>query len=205
LSSLVASVIGFVTAIISVLGYPGIVVLMTLESMCLPVPSEIVMPFCGYLVATGRFSLLLVATFAAIGCTIGSTIAYYIGATGGRALVEKWGRAIRVNREELDRFEKYFQRFGAITVFVARILPMVPPVISFAAGIARMPLWKFQSFTFAGTWLWCFALAFAGFKFGRYWDSNPSVHFLTNALDIAALLIMLGVAAVYVGRRWRRG
>ena len=203
-TSFTGTAIAFVAATISALGYPGILILMALESMCLPVPSEIVMPFSGYLAATGRFNLLAVATIAATGCTLGSTISYFIGATGGRAVVERWGRYLRVSNTELDRFENYFRRFGAITVFVARILPMVPPVISFPAGIAKMPLWKFQAFTFAGTWLWCFGLAYAGCRFGRYWESDPGVQALATTLDVVAVLILLVGVAVFVWRRRRR-
>jgi membrane protein DedA with SNARE-associated domain len=203
-TSFAGTAIAFVAATISVLGYPGILILMALESMCLPVPSEIVMPFSGYLAAMGRFNLMAVATIAATGCTLGSTISYFIGATGGRALVERWGRSLHVSNAELDRFENYFRRYGAITVFIARILPMVPPVISFPAGIAKMPLWKFQAFTFSGTWLWCFGLAYAGSRFGRYWESNPGVQALATTLDAVAVFILLAGVAMFAWNRRRR-
>jgi membrane protein DedA with SNARE-associated domain len=202
--ALVATIAGIVTTVISALGYSGIVVLMALESACFPVPSEIVMPFSGYLASTGRFSLLLAVTAGAFGCSIGSTAAYLAGATGGRAAVEKWGRYVFLDRSELDRFERYFRRFGAITVFVARLLPMVPAFISVPAGIARMPFWKFLIYTFAGTWLWCGFLALIGFELGKAWDSNPLVKKIEGPLDFVVVAIALAAVAWALWRAWKQ-
>src|SRR5881398_431315 len=115
----------FIVATISTLGYAGIVLLMAIESACIPLPSEIIMPFSGYLVYTGRFSLLWVATWGAIGCNLGSVVAYEIGRFGGRPLVERYGRYIFLSQRELDWADRFFHRRGAIAVLIARLLPVV--------------------------------------------------------------------------------
>lgn len=200
MDAFVAAIASFITATISASGYGGIIFLMALESACLPVPSEIVMPFSGFLASTGRFNLLAVATAGAVGCSIGSTATYLTGAYGGRRFLEKWGRYFFVDASTLGRFENYFQRFGSITIFLARVLPMLPAFVSFPAGVARMPFGKFLFYTFSGTWLWCFALALAGFEFGKAWASNPIVRDAIHALDWAILLL---VAAFVAWIAWR--
>ena len=177
---------------------------MALESACIPVPSELVMPFSGYLASTGRFNLVLVVTAGAFGCSLGSTISYFVGATGGRRVVERWGRYIHLNKTDLDRFEAYFRRFGGMTIFVARLMPMVPAVISLPAGVARMPFWVFQICTFAGSWIWCFILALAGFKFGQLWASNPLLKSAMHVLDLAVVAIVIVASLIFVWRIWRR-
>ena len=180
-------------AAISVLGYPGVILLMAVESACIPLPSEIVMPFAGYLTTTGRFDLLAVATAGAIGCNLGSTLAYVVGSTGGRLAVEKWGRYIMLSHKELDRVDRFFARFGAASVFLARLLPVVRTFISLPAGIARMPFWRFQIYSFVGSWLWCLVLAFVGQKLGEAWNSSPWFKSVMHTLDGAMLLA--GIAA----------
>jgi membrane protein DedA with SNARE-associated domain len=204
---LLENIIGFlatwIIATISAIGYAGIALLMAIESACIPLPSEIIMPFSGYLVSTGRFDLLLVATAGAIGCNIGSTIAYAVGYYGGRPLVEKWGSYILVSRRDLERVDRFFARFGSITVFVSRLLPVVRTFIALPAGIARMPQGKFQLYTFIGSWPWCFGLAFAGAKLGDRWNSDPELRDLFHRFDeliIGALLVLI---VWYVVRHWR--
>jgi membrane protein DedA with SNARE-associated domain len=204
---LLENIIGFlatwIIATISAIGYAGIALLMAIESACIPLPSEIIMPFSGYLVSTGRFDLLLVATAGAIGCNLGSTIAYAVGYYGGRPLVEKWGSYILVSRRDLERVDRFFARFGSITVFVSRLLPVVRTFIALPAGIARMPQGKFQLYTFIGSWPWCFGLAFAGAKLGDRWNSDPELRDLFHRFDeliIGALLVLI---VWYVVRHWR--
>ncbi len=118
----------FIIAVISATGYLGIALLMGIESACIPLPSEIIMPFSGYLVYTGRFQLLWVATAGAIGCNLGSAVAYWVGAHGGRPLVERYGRYVLLSRHDLDRTTHFFQKYGSITVFLARLLPWCEPL-----------------------------------------------------------------------------
>jgi membrane protein DedA with SNARE-associated domain len=161
---------GFVIWVISTSGYGGILLLMAIESACIPLPSEVIMPFSGYLVFTGRFHLLAVATVGALGCNLGSAIAYWVGAHGGRPLVEKYGSWIFLSRRELDWADHFFQRYGDITVFVSRLLPVVRTFIALPAGVARMPLARFHLYTFVGSWPWCLGLAWLGMKAGEHWD-----------------------------------
>ena len=203
LEQLLAVIAGAVVTTISSLGYLGIVALMAIESACIPLPSEIIMPFSGYLVSTGRFDLILVATAGALGCNLGSTIAYAVGYCGGRPLVEKWGRYFLVSRRDLDLVDRFFARFGSITVFICRLLPVVRTFIALPAGIARMPQMKFQIYTFVGSWLWCFALAYIGEQLGARWDSDPELRDIFHRFDIAIVGAVVILLVVYVARHWR--
>jgi membrane protein DedA with SNARE-associated domain len=165
--------IHFVTQVIGSMGYAGIVALMGIESACVPLPSEIIMPFAGYLVYTGRFSLFWAATAGAIGCNVGSVLAYWIGAAGGRPLVERYGRWVLMSHHDLDRMTRFFEKYGTITVLVGRLLPVVRTFIAFPAGVARMPQLRFHIYTFIGSWPWCFGLAYAGMKLGEKWHTDP--------------------------------
>jgi membrane protein DedA with SNARE-associated domain len=173
---IIALVVGFVTHVIAAGGYAGIVALMGIESACIPLPSEIIMTFTGYLVYLGRFNLLLAATAGALGCNLGSVVAYWIGAKGGRPVVERYGKWVLMSRHDLDRMTAFFDKYGSITVLVGRLLPVVRTFIAFPAGIARMPQLKFHVYTFMGSWPWCFALAYVGMKLGQAWDTDPRFH-----------------------------
>ena len=177
---------------------------MAVESACIPIPSEIIMPFSGYLVFTGRFSLLLVATAGALGCNIGSTAAYLAGAYGGRKLIEKWGPYLLLGETELNRVDSFFHRFGSLAVLIGRLLPLVRTFISLPAGIARMPFWKFQIYTFVGSWPWCFALAYAGFRLGQAWDTSPILKGAMHGLDFLVVGFIALAVAWYVWRHWRK-
>jgi len=151
--------------------------------------------------SAGRFNLVLAATAGAIGCNLGSTLAYAVGARGGRPAVERWGRYILLGPGDLDRAERFFGRFGGPAVFIARLLPVIRTFIALPAGIARMPQLKFQLYTFAGSWLWCFALAYVGNRLGEKWDIDPELHAIIHRFD----LVILGVLAVGLGGLiWRR-
>jgi membrane protein DedA with SNARE-associated domain len=170
---IIALLVHFITHVIDLGGYAGIVALMGIESACIPLPSEIIMTFAGYLVYLGHFSLFWVATAGAVGCNLGSLVAYWIGAKGGRPLVESYGRWVLMSRHDLDRMTEFFLKYGSITVLVARLLPVVRTFIAFPAGIARMPQLRFHIYTFVGSWPWCFALAYVGMRLGEKWDRDP--------------------------------
>ena len=167
LEHFVTLIAAFVIATISGLGYLGIVLLMAIESACIPLPSEVIMPFAGYLVFTGRFDLLLAATAGALGCNLGSAAAYAVGYFGGRPLVERWGRYVLMSHRDLDLVDRFFVRYGGITVFLCRVLPVVRTFIALPAGIARMPPLRFHVYTFVGSWIWCYVLAYIGFRLGE--------------------------------------
>src|SRR5947207_11582602 len=156
----------FVVATISRLGYTGVVLLMAIESACIPLPSEIIMPFSGYLVYTGRFNLWLVGVAGAFGCVAGSLVAYWAGAYGGRPLMEKYGRYLLVSRHDLDLADRWFERFGEVIVFASRLLPAIRTFIAFPAGVARLKLTKVVIYTFAGSPPWCIGLAYVGRRLG---------------------------------------
>src|SRR5437868_323937 len=168
---ILAIIFVFIKSVIATTGYGGLVILMAIESACIPLPSELIMPFAGYLVHEGSMKLIWVATAGAIGCNLGSLIAYEIGYYGGRPLVEKYGRWILLSRRELDWADRFFQRWGYLAVFVARLLPVVRTFIALPAGVARMPRGRFHLYTFLGSWPWCFALAWFGMKLGENWRS----------------------------------
>ena len=203
LDRIIAPLAAFIIATISSMGYLGIVLLMAIESACIPLPSEIIMPFSGYLVSTGRFELWLVATAGALGCNLGSTAAYAVGYWGGRPLVEKWGGYLLMSRRDLALVDRFFQRFGSVTVFVCRLLPVVRTFIALPAGIARMPQAKFQVYTFLGSWPWCFALAYIGAKLGERWDSDPELRNVMHRFDFVIVVVLVIGIAWYVRRHWR--
>lgn len=193
----------FIISVISTMGYGGIVLLMGIESACIPLPSEVIMPFSGYLVYTGRFSLFWVATFGAIGCNLGSLVAYYIGYYGGRPLVERYGSYIFLNKNELDWADRFFEKRGDWAVFIARLLPVVRTFIALPAGIARMKQVRFHVFTFLGSWPWCFFLAWIGARLGEKWHTDPRLKEWFHRFDAVILGIILIGAVWFVWTHWK--
>ncbi len=188
---------GFIIGTISRLGYGGIVLLMAIESACIPLPSEIIMPFSGYLVSTGEMDLWLVGLAGAVGCVLGSIVAYYAGAWGGRPFIEKYGKYILISHHDLDLADRWFRRHGDITIFIGRLLPVIRTFIAFPAGVARMNLWRFNLYTFVGSYLWSLGLAWIGMKLGEHWNTL-GVYF--HRFD-AAIGVILLIAVVWYVRR----
>ena len=199
-TDILAALSQFIIAVISRSGYAGIVLLMGIESACIPLPSEVIMPFSGYLVSQGRFTLLWVATAGALGCNVGSAVAYWVGYFGGRRLVLRYGRVVWLTQRELEISDRFFARFGSATVFVARLLPVIRTFIALPAGVARMPQVRFHVYTFLGSWPWCFALAYLGMKAGDHWDYLREYF---HKFD--AVIVVLLVAAVlwFVWFHWK--
>ena len=204
LDQIIAALAALIVATISSWGYLGIVFLMAIESACIPVPSEIIMPFSGYLAFTGRFDLGLVATAGAIGSNIGSTVAYLIGYYGGRPLVEKWGSYVLISPGDLAIVDRFFARFGSITVLISRLLPVIRTFIALPAGIARMSQPKFQIYTFLGSWPWCYALAYIGMRLGERWESDPELRDFMHRFDMVIVAALVVAFAWYARRHWRR-
>jgi membrane protein DedA with SNARE-associated domain len=193
----------WIVEVISATGYLGVVVLMAIESACIPLPSEIIMPFAGYLVSIGQFSLVGAATMGALGCNVGSTVAYYVAAKGGRKAFERWGAYILVGPAELDRADRFFARYGSATVFFGRLLPVIRTFIAFPAGLARMPMLKFQIYTFVGSWPWCFALAYAGYLLGARWNSDPTFRNVFHRFDAVIAVVLAAGLAWFLWSKWR--
>ncbi len=195
-----------IVTVLSMAGYAGLAGLMAAESACIPLPSEVILPFAGYLVSRGQMNLYLVATIGALGCNIGSAVAYEVGRYGGRRAVERWGRYVLLTRHDLAMADRFFHRFGSITVLVARMLPVVRTYIALPAGIAAMPRLRFQVYTFVGSWPWCFLLAYIGMLLGDSWGNAPWLDQAFHYLDYAIAALALAVVGRFVWSRWpRRG
>jgi membrane protein DedA with SNARE-associated domain len=200
IETIIGQLFVFISWVISSGGYTGVMVLMAIESACIPLPSELIMPFAGYLVYRGEFNLYWVATAGAIGCNLGSVLAYEVGYHGGRPLVEKYGRYILLKQHDLELTDRLFHKYGEITIFIGRLLPVIRTFIALPAGIARMPRLKFHVYTFVGSWPWCFALAYAGMKLAENWRYLGK-YFHEFDLVIGALLV-IGVTW-FVWSHWK--
>jgi len=178
IAKILAAISVFIISVISGTGYLGIMLLMAIESACIPLPSEIIMPFSGALIVPmvaaqyhrEPLQLLWVATAGALGCNLGSAVAYAVGFYGGRPVVHRFGHWIWLNEHDLDLADRFFARYGSLAVFLARLLPVIRTFIALPAGIARMPQGRFHIYTFLGSWPWCFGLAYLGMKAGENWD-----------------------------------
>ena len=189
-----------IISVISKMGYSGIVLLMGIESACIPLPSEVIMPFSGYLVSTGRFNLIWVAVAGAAGCNLGSLVAYAVGAWGGRPLAEKYGRWILDSRHDLEMADRFFARYGDWAVFLARLLPVVRTFIALPAGIARMNFLRFNIYTFLGSFPWCLGLAYVGYKLGPRW---PILREYFHRFDLVIGVIVVAAAAWFIFNHWK--
>jgi membrane protein DedA with SNARE-associated domain len=191
----------FVIWIISTLGYAGIVVAMAIESACIPLPSEVIMPFSGYLVSQGRFSLWGVSVAGALGCTLGSAVAYAAGAYGGRPFILEYGRYFLISAQELDRADRWFARYGMAATFISRLLPVIRTFISLPAGIARVPFLPFLAYAFLGSLPWSWVLAYVGMLLGEHWERVGGV---LHSLDMVIVLALVAGVAWFLWRHWPR-
>ena len=189
ISAILAWLSSIIISVISSTGYLGIFFLMALESACVPVPSEVIMPFSGFLVWEGRFELWQVVIWGALGNLAGSIAAYAVGAWGGRRLIVKYGKYLLISGHDLDLADNWFAKYGQATVFFSRLLPVVRTFISLPAGIARMDFKKFCVYTLAGSLPWSFFLAYAGLIAGENWD-GLKVYFHKFDLLIGILLVL---------------
>ncbi|HET9961415.1 MAG TPA: DedA family protein [Nitrospiraceae bacterium] len=182
----------FVIAAISRFGYTGILITMAIESACIPLPSEIIMPFSGYLVSTGEFSMLGVTLAGALGNVLGSLVAYYAGLWGGRPFVERYGRYVLVSHRDLDMADRWFLKHGEAAVLISRLLPVVRTFISLPAGIARMNVTRFVLFTFIGAVPWCYFLAYIGLVMGERWNQLRTYFHHMDLIIGAAVVVAAG-------------
>ena len=190
---IIAFVADWIVWFMTATGYWGVAGLMAIESACIPLPSEIIMPFAGYMASLGTLNLFWAATAGAVGCNIGSVFAYEAGKYGGRRFVARYGRYVLMSEHDLDRAEHFFRRYGSIAVLVCRLLPGIRSFIAFPAGVARMPLGRFHFYTFVGSWPWCFGLAWAGHALGNQWHNDPRLSGWLHRVDaVLGLLLVLG-------------
>ncbi len=203
IARLIEALAAFCIAVISAGGYPGIVLLMAIESACIPLPSELIMPFAGYLAYKGEMNLYLAATAGAIGCNIGSIPAYELGKRGGRPLLLKYGKWLLIGEGEIDAADRFFARWGSAAVLIGRLLPGVRSFIAFPAGVARMKLVPFHIYTFIGSWPWCLGLAWLGYVLGEKWHSDPRVSAAFHSADALIGVLLVAGAAFFVWHRLR--
>ncbi len=194
----------FIIDTISSSGYLGIVILMGIESACIPLPSEIIMPFSGYLVFRGDFELFRTGLAGAFGCLVGSVPAYYLGLYGGRPLVEKYGKYVLISHRDLDLADRWFERYGDWAIFFSRLLPVVRTFISFPAGVAQMNFTRFVIYTLIGSFPWCLGLAYIGMKLGEHWDTL-GVYFHEFDIIIGVLIAMGVLYYVWHHLKGRKG
>jgi membrane protein DedA with SNARE-associated domain len=200
IASLTDPIVELATSIIGDLGLAGVFVLMTLESACIPIPSEATMLFAGFNVSKGAYSLLALTLVGTCANLVGSWLAYAVGYYGRVDILEKHGRKLHIKPAQLHAADRWFQRHGDATVFFTRMLPLIRTFISLPAGVARMPFWRFSVLTFLGCLPWVFALALIGQQVGHNWERwKHSLDYVDYAV---AALIVLGVAYLIV-RRWR--
>ena len=179
----------FAIDVISKIGYLGVFFLMVMESMVIPIPSELVLPFAGFLISRGDFSFVWVMIASSLGSITGSLISYYMGKFGGNAFVIRYGKYVLLDVEDLKKTERWFEKRGEYTIFISRFIPVVRHLISIPAGIGKMDLKRFCLYTVAGASMWNFILVYAGYLLGEHWDrikhySEPV------SLTVAAALVI---------------
>lgn len=192
ISGILHAIKDFTTGAIDSLGLAGIAVLMAIESACIPLPSELIMPYAGYRVHEGDYSLIGAAIAGAIGCVLGSWVAYWVGKYGGRPLAERYGRYVFFSRRDLDLADRWFERWGLWAAFISRMLPVIRTFISFPAGVSRVRLVPFTILTFVGSVPWCYLLAWFGMKLAEHWEDIKS--YFHGADIVIGLAIAAGLA-----------
>ncbi|MEQ8154261.1 MAG: DedA family protein [Clostridiaceae bacterium] len=193
-------IVNWAIFVLGKLGYFGVFLLMGLESACIPIPSEAILPFGGYLASaanTGtRLSLTWVIIWGTVGGTLGSVFTYLIGAKGGRPLVEKYAEKLRLSKSHIEISDNWFNKYGEKIAFFSRLLPIVRTFISLPAGISKMNFNKFVIYTFAGSLIWSIILGYAGFVMGENWEVIRSWLHIADYLVVAAVLGLIAYAFV---------
>ena len=191
------AIVNFIVDFIGSTGYLSVVILMTMESTFMPIPSEAVMPFAGFLIEEGKFNFPAVIGFSTLGSIIGSLISYYIGDWGGRPFINKFGKYVLLDRHDLDLTERYFKKYGEITILVGRFIPVVRHLISIPAGIGKMNLFRFIVFTVIGAGVWNSLLAYIGYLLKSNWTE------IMKYSRIADIIVIMGIIAVICYAGWR--
>lgn len=184
-------------------GYLGVIILMAIQSACIPIPSEVIMPLAGDALAHSQRDLILLATLASLASNLGSIPAYWVGARGGRPMVERYGSYLLLSRHDLDMVDRFFARYGSIAVLIGRMLPIVRTFIAFPAGVARMNQLRFHIYTFIGSWPWCYALAYFGMKLGASWNTNPQFKAIFHRFHLAVEAAILAAIILFVVSHWK--
>ena len=200
---MVASLIAGITAFIAKTGYAGVFLLMTLESACVPIPSEAVMPFAGSLIVTDpsrHFNLYVLALVGALANVAGSALAYAVGRWGGKRFIKRFGKYLLIRDADVDKADRFFQRYGAAAAFFSRLLPVVRTYISLPAGASGMSFRKFTAYTFIGAYPFCLLLAWAGVKLGKHWQG---VHVWLDKANVGVSIALVVFVGWWLWRRLR--
>ncbi|HJT09640.1 MAG TPA: DedA family protein [Candidatus Nitrosotalea sp.] len=195
---ILSSLTNFIIQTISNSGYLGVFLLMVAESALIPIPSEVIMPFSGYLVSTGKFSIIPVIIAGSVGNLVGSLIAYAVGMYLGRGFVLKYGKYVLLKKSHLEISESYFKKYGDVSTFISRLLPAIRTYVSLPAGVAKMNLKRFVAFTFIGSVIWNTTLTFIGLKLGQQWES---IRKYSNYFDVLVIAIVIIAIIVYLKKR----
>ncbi len=192
----------FIASVYDAMGWPGVVLLMAIEGVFIPLPSEIIMPLSGWMLIQAKglsvWHILIAGFYGALGSLLGSLLVYWLGAWGGRPILERYGRYILITRSDLEKADVWFAKYGDWAVFLSRLLPVVRSLISFPAGVVKMRIVRFSILTFAGSFPWSLALAYGGYVLGENWEA------LRNAMrpfDIPIIIVIVALAGWYVYRR----
>ena len=196
-------VFALLVALIASGGYATVALLMAIQSACIPIPSEVIMPLAGYALAHTQTQLILLATVASLASNIGSIPAYWVGARGGRPMVERYGSYMLLSRRDLDLVDHFFAKFGSITVLLGRMLPIVRTFIAFPAGVAKMNQLRFHLYTFLGSWPWCYALAYVGMRLGATWNTNPRFKETFHRFHLGVELVLLVGIVWFIASHWK--
>jgi membrane protein DedA with SNARE-associated domain len=195
-------VVLFLQNLIQTVGWAGIVLAMAIESACVPLPSEVTMPLAGWMLIQARglsvWQTVWGAWWGAVGCTVGSVVTYWVGAKGGRPLLERYGKYVLIRAHDIEVADRWFSKYGEHTAFFSRLLPVVRTFISLPAGVARMNFLKFTVWSFAGSFIWCWVLAWAGYVFGEHWER---VRELMRPFDIPIVIVVVALAGFFIYRR----
>jgi membrane protein DedA with SNARE-associated domain len=209
-------VIPFLNSLYGAVGYLGVGIAMAIESAMVPLPSELILPYAGFLISDstrieplthGAWSFWIVVIVATLGNTVGSLIGYAIGAWGGRPFLERYGRYLLIRPHEIATAERFFAKYGPATAFFSRLLPIVRTFISFPAGVARMPIGTFVAYSTAGAFIWSTALVYAGVRLGEHW---ADIRHALQPFDLAIAVVAVALIALFIWWRlgrpgWRRG
>jgi membrane protein DedA with SNARE-associated domain len=196
-------IIAVLVSLIASGGYVAVVALMAIQSACIPIPSELIMPFAGAALAHGQMDLIVLATLASLASNLGSVPAYWVGARGGRPMVELYGSWLLLSRRDLDRVDHFFARYGSIAVLVGRMLPIVRTFIAFPAGVAKMNQVRFHIYTFVGSWPWCYALAYIGMTLGDKFRTDPRFKAAFDRFHLGVELALAAGLVWFVVSHWK--
>jgi membrane protein DedA with SNARE-associated domain len=194
----------FIEYVYSLFQWPGVVILMGIESACIPLPSEVIMPLSGWMLirnqGLGPWHTVIAGLYGALGCTLGSVVAYWVGGHGGRPVIEKYGKYVLISHKDLDTADRWFAHHGKAAIFFSRLLPVVRTFISFPAGVARMSFAPFVVYTLVGSFPWCWGLAYGGYLLGEHWER---IRMVMRPFDIPIIIGVLFFVAFYIYRRFK--